>query len=248
MQINVADIIADDEIQSRAEMDTDAIADYARDMRDGAAFEPIDVYHDGERYWLADGFHRLAAAQRASLDTIAANVHAGSSRDAKLHSLGANSAHGVRRTNADKRRAVIDMLTDDEWQGWSNRKIADICRVTHPFVAKVRRELSGNRYQLEDSAIEGRLRLGYQGKKSTAEDIRRWIGHLRFEVRVMVELLDDTKSMLSPAQYAEWRASELSMNSESEQALREIAQDETPAFIDGYLEWWAARQSIAAAS
>ncbi len=30
----------------------------------GAPFPPIIAYYDGSDYWLADGFHRLAAANR----------------------------------------------------------------------------------------------------------------------------------------------------------------------------------------
>lgn len=52
--------------------------------------------------------------------TIAVDVRPGSQRDAILYSLGANAAHGRRRTNADKRRAVQRMLSDEEWSRWSH--------------------------------------------------------------------------------------------------------------------------------
>jgi hypothetical protein len=55
--------------------------------------------------------------------------------------VGANATHGLRRTNADKRRAALTLLQDEEWQRWSNREIARQCGVTHTFVAKLRREL-----------------------------------------------------------------------------------------------------------
>jgi hypothetical protein len=59
-----------------------------------------------------------------------------------LYSVGANAHHGLRRTNADKRRAVEMLLRDEEWRGWSDREIARRCAVTHPFVGKIRDELS----------------------------------------------------------------------------------------------------------
>jgi len=34
--------------------------------------------------------------------------------DAVFNSVGANAEHGLRRTNADKRRAVLTLLNDDE--------------------------------------------------------------------------------------------------------------------------------------
>lgn len=63
---------------------------------------------------------------------------AGPRRDAILYSVGANSTHGLRRTNADKRRAVETLLRDEEWQGWSNRKIAEVCGVSEFMVREAR--------------------------------------------------------------------------------------------------------------
>jgi hypothetical protein len=66
-------------------------------------------------------------------------VRAGTVRDAILFSLGANRAHGLRVTNADKRKAVGAMLADAEWSAWSDRKIADACGVSQPFVSGMRK-------------------------------------------------------------------------------------------------------------
>ena len=63
----------------------------------------------------------------------------GTQRDAILWSVGANASHGMRRTNQDKRRAVMRLLEDAEWKCWSDREIAERCAVTHPFVAELRR-------------------------------------------------------------------------------------------------------------
>lgn len=146
MKIRVGDITADDALQARAVISEATIGEYAEAMAAGAIFPPITVFHDGAVYWLADGFHRMAAARRTGLDTIEADVREGSARDAKLYATGANVTHGLRRTNADKRRAVTALLEDAEWSAWSDREIARQCGVTHPFVAKVRAELSGNGY------------------------------------------------------------------------------------------------------
>ena len=66
----------------------------------------------------------------------------GDRRDAILHSVGANATHGLRRTNADKRRAVSILLQDElvavdpaTGDPWSDREVALRCVVTHPFVA-----------------------------------------------------------------------------------------------------------------
>jgi len=41
------------------------------------------------------------------------------------------------------------LLRDDVWAKWSDREVAQRCAVTHPFVGKVRSELSGNGYQMD---------------------------------------------------------------------------------------------------
>ena len=45
-------------------------------------------------------------------------------------------------TSADKRKAVLTLLEDDEWGQWSDREIARRCKVHHSFVSRVRPSLS----------------------------------------------------------------------------------------------------------
>ncbi|MDP9472198.1 MAG: ParB N-terminal domain-containing protein, partial [Chloroflexota bacterium] len=137
----VADITADGRCQPREAVNPRTVADYADDIASGAVFPPLTVYHDGERFWLADGFHRYAAAVQLGRPEVSCEVHHGTMRDAMLHAVGANATHGLRRTSADKRRAVEAMLTDAEWGRWSDREIARRCGVSHPFVAQVRASL-----------------------------------------------------------------------------------------------------------
>ncbi len=105
-------------------------------------FDPVLVYEDASGdLWLADGFHRIAAARLLGLRQFQAEVYRGTQRDAFLASLGVNESHGKRRTNADKRRAVESALRDDELQRYSDRRLAQLCKVSHPLVSKVRNKL-----------------------------------------------------------------------------------------------------------
>ncbi len=101
------------------------------------------VFYDGTYFWLCDGFHRAEAANGAGLTEIAAIVKQGTRRDAVLYSVGANAKHGLRRTNADKRRAVMTLLEDSDWSHWSDREIARHCQVDHKTVGKLRATLTG---------------------------------------------------------------------------------------------------------
>lgn len=139
--------------QSRDMIDEAVVKEYADAMLEGAHFPPVDVYFDGEQYWLADGFHRVRAHQRAKpRDGIRVTVHQGTQRDAILHSVGANADHGLRRTNADKRRAVMRLLRDEEWSQWSDREIARRCNVSDRMVNNARKELSANNSQIDRKA------------------------------------------------------------------------------------------------
>jgi hypothetical protein len=88
----------------------------------------------------------MAAYREAGEGEVPCDVRQGTQRDAVLHSVGANSAHGVRRTNADKRRAAETLLRDEEWSKWSDREIARRACVSQPFVSKLR--ASDNRCQM----------------------------------------------------------------------------------------------------
>lgn len=110
-------------------------------------------------YWLADGYHRVAAARRAGLERIQVELRDGELRDAILHSVGANSSHGLRRSRSDARRAVRRLLLDDEWRVWSNEEIARRCAVSPPTVAKVREQL-----QQEGAIPEVVRRMGADGR------------------------------------------------------------------------------------
>jgi hypothetical protein len=115
-----------------------SVAEYAEAMQAGAVFPPLVVFEEDGRFWLAEGFHRLEAYTAAGFAEVPCVVHQGGLRDAILLSVGANFDHGVRRTNADKHRAVLMLLRDPEWQSWSDNAIAKACAVSQPLVTRLR--------------------------------------------------------------------------------------------------------------
>lgn len=146
--------------------------EYAEAMQEGDIFPPVVVFNDGARYWLADGFHRYHASNYVGYLEIEADVNLGTKRDAILYSVSANAKHGLRRTNADKRKAVLTLLNDDEWSGWSDREIARQCVVSDRMVNKYRSTA-------KDSQIERKVKRGDQeytvdttniGKKNLLDD------------------------------------------------------------------------------
>jgi ParB/Sulfiredoxin domain len=124
--------------QPREEINLTTVTEFADAMTDGATFPAVVAFFDGVEYWLADGFHRYHASRKVGLLDIEAEVIAGTRRDAVLHAVGANATHGQRRTNADKHRAVLTLLDDEEWGKWSDREIAKRCAVSDRFVSSLR--------------------------------------------------------------------------------------------------------------
>ena len=141
--VKIIDIAIDGGTQQREKINEEIVAEYAEAMKCGAKFTPVTLFFDGVQFWLADGFHRYHASKAAEMLDILADVHEGTKRDARLFSASANGTHGMRLSNADKRRSVLVLLLDKEWSAWSDNQIAKHCHVTHPFVGKLRSEISG---------------------------------------------------------------------------------------------------------
>lgn len=153
MQIKLADIVTTAGTQIRAKISQEKVIEYANLLQDGTVFDPVQVVDDGESYILWDGFHRHAAHEKAGRETILADVTKGTVRDAILFALGANSRHGLPRTQADRRNAVNRMLDDVEWSTWSDRSIAKACDVSHSLVSTVRKERTAPKPEVKERPV-----------------------------------------------------------------------------------------------
>lgn len=156
MRLDYEQINLDGGTQPRAAIQLDVVLDYADAMREGAKFPPVVVFFDGLEYWLADGFHRVAAAMRVRpSQPIDAEIIQGTQSDAQWYSFSVNQTHGLRRTNEDKARAVKAALQHPRGASQSDRDIGLHVGVTHPTVAKYRGELaaSGKIFQMRPRTV-----------------------------------------------------------------------------------------------
>ena len=142
MKLKLKSVRLDGDTQPRQFVNEDVVADYAELLLEDTVFPPVVVFHDGANYWLADGFHRVEAADEADLKTIVAEIRQGSKRDATLYACGANRDHGLRRSRADVRRAITTLVQDAEWGQMANRAIADKVGCSPTTVGTVRDQLS----------------------------------------------------------------------------------------------------------
>lgn len=142
MKIKLEKIIIDKGTQTRDEIDQKTVTEYAENLLNKDVFPPVTVFYDGINYYLADGFHRYFANKQIKATEIDANVINGTLRNALEFAIGTNDKHGLKRTNKDKRKAVLIAFDDVEWGSLTNREIAKLCRVSHTFVNDVKESLN----------------------------------------------------------------------------------------------------------
>ena len=105
----------DGDTQSRIAINEEAVQNYADLIAKSNGewpFPPLDVFHDGTDYFVADGFHRILGAQKAKRGSVPCVIHKGTATDARIFGMTANDKHGLRMTRADK-RACVEWLLDN---------------------------------------------------------------------------------------------------------------------------------------
>lgn len=138
-RIKLTDIAFDAGTQIREAINDQVVSEYAERMAEGVEFPAVVLFHDGNRYYLADGFHRYMASQRNSFVDIVADVRAGTKEDALWFALGANKANGHRMTDSDKRHAINLALL--AWPDRSANQLAEQIGVSQSSVQRAKEQL-----------------------------------------------------------------------------------------------------------
>jgi hypothetical protein len=128
------------ETQARAATCAETVKEYADALQSGAKFPPVIVFHDAlNLYYVGDGTHRVMATLETGGLTIECEVRQGGLIEAKKYACSANKSHGLKRTNADKRKAVVMYweIVKHESPRPSNVDIADWCGVSEHLVRDV---------------------------------------------------------------------------------------------------------------
>lgn len=129
-------VMINGDTQMRVGIDQDTVAEYAAAYEAGAEMPPIEVVFDGIAYWLVDGFHRFHAMRQARIDAAKVVVRQGTLSEARWLACAANTKHGLRRTNLDKRMAIKKAM--ELKPNASDRDIALHCGVDHKTVQALR--------------------------------------------------------------------------------------------------------------
>lgn len=144
-EVNVADVRWDG-TQSRFGIDPATVQRYRAAYEDEQPMPLPVVFWEESRggYWGGDGQHRMLAwGVELGHKTMIVECRNGTKRDAYLHNLTANSAHGLPLSREERRAAVETMIRDKVWGAWSNKHIAAHIGVSDQLVASVRKEVEG---------------------------------------------------------------------------------------------------------
>jgi hypothetical protein len=145
MKLKLDQIIIDQGTQIRVAIDQKTVTEYAEAIMHKEVLPPLTVFSDGIKYYLADGFHRYFAYKNTVTPEVEVDVQKGTLRNAIEYALGANSKHGLKRTNEDKKNAVIIALNDIEWGMLGLREIAKLCGVSHTYVSTIKEKMDAEK-------------------------------------------------------------------------------------------------------
>jgi hypothetical protein len=135
---NVAldDLVLDPNLNLRDRLDDFTVERYAEAWD---RLPPITVYQVDDRWLVADGFHRHAAAVMLGKRIVPAEIVVGSFSDALDFVSSVNLFHGLPLSRSERRRAVEVKLKLHH--DWSDRRTAEELGVSRELVAKIRRQL-----------------------------------------------------------------------------------------------------------
>jgi len=191
--IGINKIRADGGTQMREAIDAVTVATYAGVIEDGGIFPPVVVFYDGADYWLADGFHRLAAHKEAGEQKIAADVRSGTRIDAVAYAMGANHDNGLPRKEGDYRRAYQAGVREGMFEPHDAARVAEMVRCSMRWARYLTKEArDAQREQRNERIVE----LHEQGL--TQREIAQEVGLTPMGVNKVVNKRNTAESLQEP--------------------------------------------------
>jgi hypothetical protein len=237
-QLNISLIRLDGGTQPRAFISAGTVEEYAETLTEGGTLPPVTVFYDGENHWLADGFHRVDAARKNNFVTIDADVIQGTREDAQWFSFGANKAHGLRRTNADKARAVEAALKHPSAATKTDDEIAEHCGVSRRTVLNYKSEHLVKNAR-DGTKIVTRGGITYQIKTANIGKKKKIVRHnwAKAELREFADEKAARKAAQQPAQEEQQQpadAAELHRQDQARQLILQAALRELKTWRERY--------------
>lgn len=172
MKVKLCDIEIYAGTQARQSINNDIVTEYAERMMEGDIFPPVVLFHDGNTYYLGDGFHRVLGSERNGFVDIDADVRKGTQQDALWYAIGANKTNGQRMNKGDLRHAVA--LALKTWPDKTQQAIADQVGCNQSTVQRVKEELmQAHKLTIPETRVgaDGKQYPTTYQKKDALEDI-----------------------------------------------------------------------------
>lgn len=134
--LRLESIRTDGGTQMRPGIVEEYVAELVESIEEGQELPALEVFFDGEVYWLSDGFHRVAAYRKMGVPEVKAVIFEDSLEQAIMRAAQVNAHHGLRRSDETLRNAVLAVLKIHP--EWSNRQVASHVHTSHTTVAKHR--------------------------------------------------------------------------------------------------------------
>lgn len=135
-KVSLDEIVVDLSLNVREKLDEETVERY---MECFDRLPEVVGFNTDEGYLLADGFHRVEAANRLGQESIEVEVKQGTRQDAEEYAALANLRHGKPLTRAERRKAVERMLKLHPER--ANAWIAEDMGVSDHTVKKYREEM-----------------------------------------------------------------------------------------------------------
>jgi len=120
-------------------LDAKTIFEYEQIIHTVGHMDPLVIFRRGEKYTLASGWHRFAAYENCGKPTAPCEIRDGDDSEVLACAIRSNAKHGLRMTQADKRRAGDLAVTDPVLGQLSDAKIAHMLGVSTSFINICRR-------------------------------------------------------------------------------------------------------------
>lgn len=130
----------------------------------------FEQYQDPPLYWLADGFHRHAAAVAADLRDIRVHVYKGDRKAAMRYALQANGKHGRRRTLEDAVHAYRCAIAESLVEPGDAPAVAALLGISDRWAREITKE-ARERVTAERDATIRRLAEEGQTQRQIAEQV-----------------------------------------------------------------------------
>ncbi len=185
--IYLADIDLKNSPPVRAQLREDVVQEYAEYYTARVAMPLPHLFMAKNEKWylVADGLHRIHAQAKLGRKAVEAEIHEGTFEDALKFALLANTRHGLRRSNEDKRQCIWSAIT--MFPAASNSQIAAMAAVDDHTVAAVRKEM-----ETAGKVEPAPVRTAADGKKRKASLSRKSEVDKPQPVDNQGEVLDET--------------------------------------------------------